>query len=146
MIDLIEGFNAFAWIASNLLIAYIAITLTAFVIAYVILFDPGATTGGKFIFHFMVSLVGIIGMVFVGIFIDPTHNSEWFNYPTGEVLSWRPIVRLITYCYVAYSVTSLFIVLALRKWWPEKLRTADDLKLVSPRNTGSIQTHSINKK
>lgn len=130
--DWLITINSIAWITANLLIAYIAVALLVFVILYVIIFDPKATTGGRLIFRFFVSLVGVMGLVFIGSFIDPVHGREWFVYP-GDVIVWRPVVRLIVYGYVAFTVTSLVVLLIIRKWYPEKLRTVADQQLVKVR-------------
>jgi ABC-type transport system involved in cytochrome c biogenesis permease subunit len=131
---MVDKLNAIAWILSNLLIGYIALALVIFVIAYVILFDPKATTAGKYIFRFFVSLVGVIGLVFIATFVDPAQGREWNVYP-GDILWWRPTVRLISYGYVACTVTGLSILLGVRKFRPDLLRTVHEKELVKPRNT-----------
>ena len=131
---LLDQINTVAWITSNLLIGYIAVVLVIFVVAYIILFDPKATTAGKYIFRFFVSLVGVIGLVFIATFVDPRPGREWNIFP-GDVLWWRPMLRVIAYGYVAYTVTGLSILLGLRKFKPEWLRTVNDKELVKPRNT-----------
>lgn len=137
--NLLEFINSFAWVGSNILIAYIAIVVVVFVVAYYVIYDPGATTGGKFIFRFMLSLVGVIGLVFVGTFIDPAQSREWFSYP-GDVASWRPLIRFAIYAYVAFTTTSLAAVLFIRRWFPHLIKKASDLTLVKPRNTSEIKT------
>ena len=132
----IHEFNSIAWIVSNVLVAYIAVVLVIFVIGYYALFDPKATTGGKFVFRFALSLIGVIGLVFISLFVDPRLGSAWYMYP-GDVLLWRPLVRLIAYGYVAFTITGLAVLLVVRKWWPHKLRTAADLELVKDRNIGN---------
>jgi hypothetical protein len=125
--------NAGAWIASNVLILYIAILLVIFVVFYFVVFDPRATTAGKNIFRFITSLVGVIGLVFIGSFVDPSSGRAWNQYP-GDIIFWRPILRLAVYGYVAYAVTALVALLVIRKWWPQKLRTSLDLQLIKPRH------------
>lgn len=132
MISLLNDLNPIFWIVSNLLIAYIGVILLFFVSTYALLFDPSATTAGKLVFRFTLSLVGVIGLVFIGVFINPTAVNEWWEYP-GDVFWWRPIVRSVVYGYVAYTVTSLWIFLFLRKFKPHRLKTAPDLELVVPR-------------
>lgn len=133
--------NTGAWIASNILVGYISLLLLVFVIFYFIVFDPRATTAGKNIFRFITSLVGVMGLVFIGSYIDPQPGRGLFEFP-GDVIWWRPLVRLGVYGYVGYAVTSLLVVLIIRKWWPNKLRTAMDLQLLKvrkdehPENTG----------
>lgn len=145
MNDVLEYFNAIAWVGSNLLIAYIAIALVVFVLAYGILFDPKATTAGKMIFRFLYSLIGVIGLVYLGTFINPPENREWSAYP-GDVHVWRPIVRLIIYGYVAYAITTLAIALGIRKWKPHLIRTAKDLEVVKVRHTTEIPIIKLPKK
>lgn len=125
--------NTFAYVLSNILIAYIAGAVVVFVILYYIWFDPRATTAGKFIFRFFLSLVGIIGLVFVGVFVDPAGNRSWTSLPP-DVEFWRPILRLIVYGYVAFTITSLAVILVLRKWRPNSLKTSQDKDLVVPRH------------
>jgi hypothetical protein len=132
LVQAIDQFNPVAWIASNILVAYISILLIVFVIFYFIVFDPRATTAGRFIFRFIISLVGVIGLIFIGNYIDPEQGRAWYQFP-GDILWWRPTVRLIVYTYVGYSVTALVVLLAIRKWWPQKLRTALDRDLVKTR-------------
>ena len=130
----LDGLNNYLWVMSNLLVAYIAIVLVIFVIGYFILFDPKATTAGKFIFRFFVSLFGVIGLIFISLFVDPRAGHGWNTYP-GDVLVWRPALRFIAYSYVAYSVTGLAVLLGFRKWRPSFLRTALDRELVKPRSS-----------
>lgn len=120
--------NTFAWVASNLLLGYSAGVLVVFIMAYFYYFDPRATTGGRLIFQFMLSLVGIISLNVIGIFVNPTANNIWYNLPV-DVEPWRPIVRLIIYGFVAYAITSLAVLLILRKWFPERVKKASDINL-----------------
>lgn len=124
--------NAFAWVTSNIIVLYIAIVLTLFVVAYYVFFDPSATTGGKLIFRFALSLLGVMGLIFIGVFINPAANREWFTY-SGDIFWWRPLLRLGFYAYVAYSITSLTIFLGIRKFRPDLLTTVKDVDLVQPR-------------
>lgn len=142
MIEFIESINEWAWVTSHVLLVYISMLLIVFVTAYYILFDPRATTAGKMIFRFMVSLVGVVGLIFVGVFIDPSVDRSWYTYPV-DVAWWRPVSRLLIYIYVAYTITSLAILLAVRKWWPEKVKSVpDDTDLVKVRHpmTGPLST------
>jgi hypothetical protein len=129
--------NTVFWVGSNLLIAYIAIALIVFSLAYPILFDPGATTAGRLILRFAGSLIGVITLVAISIFIDPRTGSAWWEYP-GDILWWRPALRFAVYSYVAYAITSLVILLWLRKYRPHLLHTAPDettipVKVRNPR-------------
>ena len=129
--------NSFAWVAGNILVAYIAIAIVVFVIGYYVLFDPKATTAGKFIFRFMLSLVGVILLVFIGTYVDPSPNRQWSVLPP-DINSWRPILRLLIYGYVAFTITSLAVLLWVRKWRPGRVKSAQDRGLVEPRHTKEI--------
>lgn len=129
--------NTFAWVAGNILVAYTAIAIVVFVIAYYVLFDPKATTAGKFIFRFMLSLVGVILLVFIGTYVDPSPNRTWSFLPP-DVSSWRPILRFLIYGYVAFTITSLAVLLAVRKWRPNRVRLKSDRDLVEVRHTKEI--------
>lgn len=133
MMDQLQTINTIAYVLSNLLVAYIATVVLVFVVLYYIWFDPRATTAGKFIFRFFFSLVGIIGLVFLGIFVDPSAGRNWSEVPPG-IEPWRPILRLVVYGYVAFTITSLAVLLVLRKWKPHRLTTAKDHNLVKVRN------------
>lgn len=132
IMDWIDQFNAIAWVMSNLLVAYIAAVLTLFVIGYFVLFDPGVTTAGKFVFRFALSLIGVIGLIAVSLFINPAEGRQWTEFP-GDILWWRPTIRFVIYAYVAYTVTGLAILIGYRKWKPTRLRTALDYELVQTR-------------
>lgn len=140
MSDLFYIINNFAWVAGNILVAYIAVAIVVFVLAYYILFDPKATTAGKFLFRFMVSLVGVIVLVFIGTYIDPSPNRDW-SFLSLEVAGWRPIVRFAIYSYVAFTITSLAILLAVRKWKPHRLRSSDDRNLIEVRSTKDVSVN-----
>lgn len=127
--------NAIAWIGANIIVAYIALVVVLFVVMYYIFFDPGATTAGKMIFRFMLSLVGVIGLVYIGIFIDPSRQGPFQH--AEDVAEWRPIIRLVVYAYVAFTITALAITLVMRKWFPQKVKKKQDLKLVKPRHDTS---------
>lgn len=136
--DVLNVLNTVLWVAGNVELAYTSVMLVVFVVAYFIIFDPRATTGGKLIFQFMLSLMGVLILVFIGIYIDPTDENAWMQMPM-TVDWWRPSVRFVIYGFVAYSITQLFVLLVKRKWFPHKLKTASDLTLVQPRHTGEIR-------
>jgi hypothetical protein len=129
---ILDNINAWIWIFSNLLVGYIGLVLIIFVSAYYVLFNPRLTTAGRFIFRFALSLVLVFGLIFISLFVDPSHGRSWTQFP-GDVLWWRPVVRLFAYGYVAYTVTGLAILLGLRKWKPQMLRTSLDVELVQTR-------------
>lgn len=136
-----EPVNEVAWVVSNLALAYTCVVLVVFLVAYVIIFDPRATTGGQLIFRFMLSLVGVIVLSYIGVFVDPAQGQSWFLYPGEELVeTWRPITRLVVYVFVAFSITALSRLLILRKWFPHKVKKAGDLVLIKPRHTSEIQT------
>lgn len=131
MMDVI---NAVAWIGANIFLAYIAVVIVLFVLMYYIFFDPKATTAGRMIFRFMLSLVGIIGLVYVGVFVNPSAGNGPFSGPTEHVELWRPILRFVVYGYVAWTISSLALALVMRKWFPDKVKKKSDLDLVRPRS------------
>lgn len=132
--DWFDVVNWFAWVASNVLVGYVVVALVIFLIGYFLFFDPRATTGGRLIFRFVTSIFTIMVLVFIGVFIDPHAQQQWFDYP-GDVVWWRPIVRLIGYAFAAYTITSLAILLVKRKWFSHKIDTApaDENTLVQLR-------------
>lgn len=137
--EVLDHINAFAWVAGNILLGYTAITLIVFLLSYWIIFDPRATTGGRLIFRFMTSLVGVVIIIFIGIFLDPAPDLDWYVYPP-DVEPWRPLGRAVVYAYVAYTVSSLAVLLVLRKWFPDRVQKASDRNLVKVRHTSEIPT------
>jgi hypothetical protein len=135
--DVLNVLNSFMWSAGNIFLAYTAVVLILFLTTYLILFDPRATTGGKLIFQFMLSLAGVVFLVYIGIFIDPARGRSW-NEIAVDVEPWRPAIRFFVYGFVAYSITSLSWLLVMRKWFPQKLKKASDRLLVVPRHTTEI--------
>ena len=133
IIDFLEWLNPTLWVIVNLALIYIGVLLLAFTILYPTLFDPSATTGGKMIFRFVLSLSMVVALIVVGIFIDPRHDIPWYEYP-GDTIWWRPTIRLAVYAYISYTITSLVIFLWKRKFYPQKLKRAPDKELVKPRH------------
>ena len=136
--NVVNAINTVAWVLGNVLLAYTAFALITFLLAYYTIFDPSATTGGRLIFRFMLSLAGVIVLVFIGIFVDPSPNLEWYVFPGESIEWWRPLMRLAVYSFVAYSISSLAWLLAVRKWWPHKVKKASDINLVKVRHTSEI--------
>lgn len=124
--------NSIAWIATNIVIVYIGVALLVFTIAYYILFDVKATTAGIFIWRFVLSLVGVMALVIIGVWVDPSTGSSWFQYP-GDIVWWRPLVRFLVYVYVGFTITGLAVLLGIRKWKPNKIKIAPLKNLVVPR-------------
>ncbi len=145
IVDFLEWLNPLFWVIANLELIYVGVLLLAFTILYPTLFDPSATTGGKMIFRFALSLSLVVAVIVVGIFIDPRHDIPWYEYP-GDTIWWRPIIRLAAYAYVSYTITSLVIFLWTRKLYPQKLKRAPDKELVKPRHdTSEVPTIKENK-
>jgi hypothetical protein len=132
-----EFINGLMLVTGRILVGYISFALVVFVIAYYILFDPRATTAGKFIFRFMLSLVGVILLSFVGTFIDPTSGGTARPIPPPDVFSWRSLLRIVVYGYVAFAITSLAVILAVYRWWPDKIKSKNR-SFVEPRSTKDI--------
>ena len=140
IVDFLEWINPTIGVMANLTLIYIGILLLSFTILYPTLFDPSATTGGKMIFRFSLSLSMVVAVIVVGIFIDPRHDLPWYEYP-GDTIWWRPTIRLGAYLYVAYTITSLVNFLWKRKFHPQALKRAPDKELVKPRHdTAEIPT------
>jgi len=135
--DILNVLNQILWVLGNVLLMYSSIALLVFLTAYLIIFDPRATTGGKLIFQFMLSLIAVMATVVIGIYIDPTANHSWLVLPDG-VAVWRPALRFLVYGFVAYSITSLAILLVMRRWFPQRLKKASDMSLAQPRHTSAI--------
>jgi hypothetical protein len=132
-----EFINSLMMVAGRILVGYISFAIVVFVIAYYILFDPRATTAGKFIFRFMLSLVGVILLSFVGTFISPATSGYNRSIPPPDVFSWITLLRIIVYGYVAFAITSLAVLLAIYRWWPTRIKNKN-LAFVEPRSTKDI--------
>lgn len=130
--QLIQELNTIFWVATNILVAYTMGILIVFVVLYYALFDPRATTAGKFVFRFMLALVGVTSLSIIGIFMDPSRGQNWSQIPI-DILPWRPFIRMLVYGYVAYAITGLAVLIVIRKWWPEKIRTAKTRDLLKTR-------------
>ena len=140
IVDFIEWFNPTFWVVANLTLIYTCVLLLVFTILYPTLFDPSATTGGKMIFRFSLSLSMVVAVIVAGIFIDPRHDLPWYTY-SGDTLWWRPTVLLGAYLYVAYTITDLVRFLWKRKFHPEMIKRTPDKELVKPRHdTAEVPT------
>lgn len=145
IVEFLEWLNPTVWVVANLTLIYIGVLLLAFTILYPALFDPSATTGGKMIFRFSLSLTMVVAVIVVGIFIDPRQDLPWYMYP-GDIIWWRPTIRLVAYLYVAYTITDLVRFLWKRKFHPQELKRAPDKELVKPRNdTAEVPTIKENE-
>lgn len=136
--EVVNVINAVTWVLGNVMLAYAAFAQIAFIIAYYTIFDPSATTGGRLIFRFMLSFTGVIVLVPIGIFIDPAVGRVWLQFPVDTVEWWHPLLRLAIYGFVAYSISSLAWLLAVRKWFPHKVKKASDINLIKVRHTAEI--------
>ena len=140
IINFIEWVNPTVWWIANLVVVYVGVMLAVFVIAYPSFFNHRLTTGGRMIFRFSLSLFFVVVLVVIGIYLNPSHDQSWLEYPE-DILWWRPVLRLVAYGYVAYTITALVIFLWNRKFHPEKLTTAPDKLLVKPRHdTAEVPT------
>lgn len=133
----VEFINNLMLLTGRILVGYISFAIVVFVIAYYILFDPSATTAGKFVFRFMLSLVGVIMLSFVGTFVNPSTSGYYRSIPPPDVFSWMTLLRIIVYGYVAFAITSLAVILAAYRWWPHKIKVKS-FDFVEPRNTKDI--------
>ena len=104
IVDFLEWLNPIFWVIANLGLIYIGVLLLAFTVLYPTLFDPSATTGGKMIFRFVLSLSMVVALIVVGIFVDPRHDIPWYEYP-GDTIWWRPTIRLAVYTYISHTKT-----------------------------------------
>lgn len=128
--ELFTNFNEVAWVMSNIILAGVCFSSILFVIAYTILFNPRATTAGLLVRRAVLSIAGMAFLFVLGIFVDG--RAEWYEYPEG-IAPWRPVLRLAIYLFVAYSFTSLVVLLFQRKFAPHVLHTAPDEWTVKPR-------------
>lgn len=133
MPDWLIEINTVLWIVSNVLVGYIAMASVLFVVGYLILFDPLTTTAGKIVFRLMISLAGVMVLVFIGVFLDNRPDQDWLTFQ-GDTLWWKPGVRLIIYGYMAYAATILLNFLIVIKWFPSRLKTPRDKELIHLRN------------
>lgn len=124
--DWLQRFNAAAWVGSNLLIIYIGLALILFVFFYFRWFDPFSTAAGKMVLQFVISLLGVMFLIAISLFVNPSEGRAWFQYP-GDVLWWRPLLRILFYAAVAYTSTSLCVLLYVRKHHPERIKIAPDI-------------------
>lgn len=109
--------NEFLWPLANVLVVYVTLALLTFCIGYPILFNPRASTTGRGILRFAISLLGVMVLVFVSLFVDPRDDVPWWVLPVG-VDVWRPVVRVVVYGFASYAVTALGVTLHLRRFRP----------------------------
>jgi hypothetical protein len=117
--------NDILWGISNALVFYIMAALVGFTSFYGLFFKWWLRPAGVAVFMFMASLLGVIALIFIGIYVDPQRG--FFEAPI-DVLPWRPALRVVVYLSVAGSVTYLLAV-AIRRW----LHTTPIILDVDPR-------------
>ena len=117
--------NDILWGISNTLVFYIMAALVGFTGFYGLFFKWWLRPAGVAVFTFMASLLGVIGLIFISIYVDPQRG--FFEAPP-DVLPWRPWLRVVVYSSVATSVTYLLVV-AVRRW----LHTTPIILDVDPR-------------
>lgn len=99
--------NDILWGLSNLIVAYVAVAILLFTLFYGLFFKWWQRSAGISVFMDRVALVGVIALVFIGVFVDPQRG--WWEAPP-DVLGWRPWFRVIVYGAVAFAVTFQFTV------------------------------------
>lgn len=123
--------NDVLWVAGNIVGLLIFFAATAFSILYWVWFDPRLTTAGRLIHQAILSVAGFGLLTVLGIFINGA--TDWFDRP-GYVEWWRPFVRFAIYALIAYTFSRLVRLLYLRKFHPERIKTApNEATLVRPR-------------
>lgn len=119
--------NPIFWIISNLLVAYVAVVMAAFVAFYGLGFKWWIRPAGVSIFVFTASLLAVILLSVIGLFINPRSGVPWYVYPP-DVFIWRPALRFLIYLTVAIAATNLLWT-AFQRW-----RHTDPLTLdIDPR-------------
>lgn len=127
-----DVFITISMLISTGLLWYITAALFIFVVGYYTFFDPRATTAGKQLFRFMVSLTGIFFLTVFGAIVRPLFRDEDGAY-TGFAYFWSALAVLIC-VYVAFTITTLSVSLVMRKWFPGKVKKVSDLELLKPRH------------
>lgn len=130
--DALTAFNTFCWVTANVEVFVVFTASLLFSILYPILFNPSLTTGGKLIWRAILSVAAFGLLVCIGIFIDG--RVEWWQYP-GDVIWWRPFIRLAVYSFIGESFVSLVVLLILRRVRPEAIKVAPEDSLnLRPRD------------
>jgi heme exporter protein D len=96
--------NPALWLVSNLQLGYLSLALVAWVLLYGFGFRWWTTPAGQMIFAFTASLLGVIVLVFVGVFVNP--QRPWFEAPP-DVFLWRPLLRYLVYLAVSITLTRM---------------------------------------
>jgi hypothetical protein len=104
--------NDILWGISNALVFYVSFAIVIFTGFYGLFFKWWQRWAGVSVFIDRTAIVGVIALIFIGVFVDPQRG---FWEAPDDVLSWRPVVRVIVYASVAFAVTFQFTV-ALRRW------------------------------
>ncbi|AWN03252.1 hypothetical protein PBI_CAMILLE_5 [Microbacterium phage Camille] len=122
------------WIVDNLLANVASFGIITAAIAYYTLFDPRATTAGRMVFRFMVSLAGVIALSLVAEAFGATKDTTW----------WVALA-MIVYGYLVYTIIALLTFMVIRKWKPSRVKKKADLNLMKPR-TDTTEIKTIPKK
>ena len=96
--------NPYLWVAANAMLAYVGLSLVFYVVFYGLKFRWNANAGGRIIFAFTLSLLGLVALSVVAVFFDPV--TEWTTYPEG-IQVWRPTFRLLVYTGIAAALTGM---------------------------------------
>ncbi len=113
-------FSTVVWVLGNLVALGIFFSAGTFAVLYPLLFNIRVTTVGPHIWRAILSVAGFGVLAVLGLFVDGRVN--WWEMPT-DVAWWRPLLRLAIYGLIAYSFTSLSVVLIMRRFWPHRLKT-----------------------
>lgn len=135
---LTAGLSAFEdalWVGGNILGLLIFFSAAIFSVLYRIWFDPRTTTAGYLIGQAILAVAGFGLLTVLGVFVNGA--TDWWDRP-GYVEWWRPGIRLIIYALIAYTFARLVVLLYLRKFRPERLKTRpDETTLVRVRHPKS---------
>lgn len=113
-------FSTGVWVLGNLVALGIFFSAAVFAVLYPILYNIRVTTVGPHIWRAILSVAGFGFLVVIGLFVDS--RVDWWQMPE-DVAWWRPLLRLVIYGLIAYSFTSLSVVLIVRRFWPHRLKT-----------------------
>lgn len=120
--DWFDGVLVALWVLGNLVVLSVFLSASLFAILYPIFWDwRHWTTAGTRIWRAILSVAGLGLLIVIGLFLDG--SVEWWQMPSN-VSGWRVLLRLVVYGLIAYSFADLVKTLVIRKFWPERLKTA----------------------
>lgn len=122
--------NDILWGISNGLVFYAAIAILLFFGFYGLFFKWWKRPAGISVFIDRAALVGVISLIFIGIFVDP-QRGFWEAPP--DVLAWRPWLRVFVYSSVAFATTFQFVVAFRRYVATEPIEIDVDPRTRPPR-------------